>query len=206
MVLTGSIGAAELYVLQSIRRLVAAMSCIGLVLGCVACRGDSAADDGDATGVPSSSVETESASSVFASATPTTVQLDDACGRAPDTDWATFGTVNTIIVPVEADVIDVRIVPTPVAVCPGGTFAVELTVTNRGDIDVVFAPNRGLLLQSGGMTNWEIAPIAPASIAGGTTAVIQLAATIPNVEPGQYTLGAEGFAHNTAFDILPPTG
>lgn len=182
------------------------MGCIGLVLGCVSCQTDSAADGGGATGVPSSPVETDSASAVYVSAAPTTVQLDNACDRAPDTEWVTFGTVNTIIVPAVAEVIDVRIVPTPAAVCPGGTFAVELTVTNRSDNDVVFAPNRGLLLQSGGMTNWEIAPIAPASIAAGTTAVIELAATIPNVEPGQYTLGAEGFAHSTAFDVLLPTG
>ena len=174
-------------------------ACVGgvLLLGSSACRDDSTAVDG-------SKVSAAAASPVTAAAT--SVQLDDACDRAPDTEWVTFGTVNTIIVQPVADVIDVQIVPTPAAVCPGGTFAVELSVTNRSDDAVVFLPNRGLLLQSGGMTNWEVAPMEATNIGAGTTVVIDVVATIPNVQPGRYALAAEGFTSSTAFDVLEPTG
>lgn len=128
---------------------------------------------------------------------------DDGCDRPAPAAWDDVGTVHTIVPQPDAEHVEVDMTVTPESVCPGGRVVVEITLTNTSTEPIEFRPVRGLLLMSGGMSNWELAAMDPVQLPAGGTATVQVQATVPDVRPGVYGLRPEGYA-GTSLEVLAP--
>ncbi|MGI9646021.1 MAG: hypothetical protein ACR2O6_12000 [Ilumatobacteraceae bacterium] len=145
-----------------------------------------------------------------ASATLTTPPLvadafdDDVCRDRTPVRHEQIGTVNTIVVPENADDFDVVVVAEPRAACPGDTVRFAVTVTNVADTSSVFAPNRGLLFASGMMANWELGYLGNEDLAPGEAWDTVVVGVIPPVREGVYSIRPEGISASGTVTVLDP--
>jgi hypothetical protein len=127
----------------------------------------------------------------------------DGCDGPSPTQWDDVGTVHTIVPQPDSDLVDVAVV-SPGRLCSGAHARFEITVTNTSDHAITFKPNRGLLLMSDGMANWELGNIHPIEMQSGGVYVFVVDATIPNVRPGTYGVRPEGYRGGQLEIVLPP--
>ena len=116
-----------------------------------------------------------------------------------------IGTVNTIVVPANADDFEVVVEADPPIACPGDIVAFDVTVRNASATPSRFTPNRGLLFTSGGMANWSLGALGPVEIAPGDTWSATVTGEVPPVRPGVYAVRPEGIAADGTITVLDPT-
>lgn len=115
-----------------------------------------------------------------------------------------IGTVNTIVVPANAGDFDVEVRAEPPAACPSDRVRFQIRVHNVTDHPSRFAPARGLLLASGGMAKFELAPLDAIELAAGERRTLEVVGTVPPVGPGTYRIGPEGITGRGDLVVLDP--
>ncbi len=123
---------------------------------------------------------------------PLTTPSTQFCSNEPPSVFPQVGTVNTIVVPPNAGDFTGEVLARPPGACAGDEVRFAITVTNISDRRSEYEPGRGLLLRSGGMANWALAPLDSVELAPGETWTTTVIGTIPPVQPGTYRLSAEG--------------
>lgn len=174
---------------------------MALLVVVASCSSTSENATGDA---PARTVTPTTISTTAPDVEPVQVPPDGTCEVIPRFPSADVGTVNTIVVPANAEDFEVGIVATPASACPGDTVRFTVTVRNAADHASLFAPNRGLLLASGMMANWPLGSLGPVELAAGEAWVTTLDAVVPGVPPSVYQLLPEGIPADGSLTVLDP--
>ena len=169
----------------------------------VACSSPSGDESGDSV-VPSTA--TTPAPDVIEDAR-ATADLAAVCVDDAPVEIAQLGTVNTIVVPPDADAFDGSVRMEPTAACPGDTVTFVVSIVNVSDETRAFSAGRGLIFSSGGPAKWSLARLddLTVEVPPGDRLEQVVTGTIPAVAPGTYRVGPEGSGFFGEMTVLDPT-
>ena len=132
-------------------------------------------------------------------------RLPTGCDQPLPDQLDDVGASHTIVPAANSDAFTVTFETLPTQVCPTGSFATMLTVTNITSAAATF-DSFGLMITAGSAAKWTVAPIPAIDVPAGAAITIGVTATIPDaLQPGTYRLFAYGYDGDTTITIATPT-